>query len=112
VFVVLVVVAMAGLITAFVSLDSVLRDQRAHDPALWRAEGRTPGFFWWPDDGAHWVLASPLRARAMLRWLLHDPPWAAGREQTLCSVRRLRFGLITGILAGVGGALVGLIGLV
>ncbi len=111
-FVLLVVVSMLGLLTAFVSLDSVLRDQHTHDPARWKAEGRTPGFFWWPDDGAHWVLASQLRARAMLRCLLHDPGWAVGREHTLRTVRRLRVALITGMLTGTVGALLGLSGLV
>lgn len=110
-FILLVLASMSGLLTAFVSLDSILRDQHSHDLAGWKAEGRTPGFFWWPDDGAHWALASPLRARAMLRWLVRNPIWASERQETLRAVRRLRVGLVVGMLAGAAGALLGLGGL-
>jgi len=92
-----------GAVTAFVSFDSLLREQHeaAHDS--WQKDGRAIGFFWWPKDAAGLARASFRRGILMLRWGCRTPDWAEGRE--LPDLSSLRIGLAIVLLGVVGMAL-------
>jgi hypothetical protein len=91
-------VAGVGALTAFVSFDSILRQQHEVAHETWLKDGRAIGFFWWPRGGADLVRASLLRPTLMLRWALRTPNWMGSRA--LPDLVSLRVGLAILLLGG------------
>jgi hypothetical protein len=87
--VLVLVIALATLLYAFVMFDRLVRAEYEHDRAAWEADGRPRGFFWRAPE-CTWFRSAWSINRLSLRWLFTTPAWVAQSPACRDWLRRLR----------------------
>ena len=86
---VLLAVAVAALLYAFVLFDRLVRAEYSSDRRSWEADGRPHGFLWRAPEST-WFRRSLATPRLSLAWVFKTPAWAAASPTHRRLLRRFR----------------------